>query len=68
MVVCMATAAQELIRIELEKSGEDLDTLVAAARDRGESWQTIAYWVRSQTGRAVTAETLRRWYNHLDSS
>lgn len=59
----MATPLQQLVETELDAAGHNLKQSVIKSRKRGDTWQDIAYWIKETTGRTVTAETVRRWYN-----
>ena len=56
---------KELVEQTLSDHGYDLRKSVIRKRKAGESWQAIAHWIKDQTGRTVTAETVRRWYNTI---
>lgn len=59
----MATAKQELLERIFAEQGITLAKTVRRYRKQGMSWQTIAHWVRDNSGHTLTAETLRTWYN-----
>ena len=44
-----------------------LPPFLAAARERGESFETIAYRLRNEHGIAVTSETIRKWCGRAEA-
>jgi intein-encoded DNA endonuclease-like protein len=44
-----------------------LTAYLAAARDAGDSYETIAYRLRSEHDITVSAETARKWCNRSES-
>jgi len=63
--VMTSSPLKELVDRALTEQGYDLKKSVIRKRKAGESWQAIAWWIKELTGRTVTAETVRRWYNTI---